>query len=272
MSSQFMSGSQDVNALDLETNQAVAASPKCVLIVDADNTLWDTNEVFARAQLRLLEGTERAAGRMCPATDRLEFVRSYDQAIAVKHHLHLKYPAQLLVAAVGAGLCGTDPAIAAEFVIGGRPLPHRLSEPQVCDVLAAYTHTLTETPALLPTVREALELARSRDMAVFVVTEGKLERQRRLLTEHGLAQLVVNAWEMPKTAAQFERLRQRFTQAEVVVIGDQLDRDIVPAHRAGCRTVFVPGRFKPRWDDKDSGAADHVASTLLEAVQWAAKR
>ena len=267
-----MSGNRNVNALDQEASQAVAASSRCVLIVDADNTLWDTNEVFARAQLRLLEGTEQAAGRMCPATDRLDFVRSYDQAIALKHHLHLKYPAQLLVAAIGAGLCGTDPAIAADLVIRGRPLPHKLSEPQVRDVLAAYAQTLTDIPALLPTVREALELARSRNMAVFVMTEGKLERQRRSLTEHGLAQFILSIWEMPKTVAQFERLRQRFIQAEVVVIGDQLDRDIVPAHRAGCRTVFVPGRFKPQWDDKDSQAADHVASTLLEAVQWAATR
>lgn len=267
-----MSGSQNVNAFDQGTSHTAAASPRYVLIVDADNTLWDTNEVFARAQLRLLEVTEQATGKMCPATDRLDFVRSYDQAIAVKHHLHLKYPAQLLVAAIGAGLCGTDPAIAAELVIRGRPLPHKLSGPQVRDVLAAYTQALTDIPALLPTVREALELARSRNMAVFVMTEGKLERQRQSLTEHGLAQLVASTWEMPKTSAQFERLRQRFAQSEVVVIGDQLDRDIVPAHRAGCKTVLVPGRFKPRWDDQDAQAADHVAPNLLEAVQWAATR
>jgi len=267
-----MSGSQNVNALDQEAHKAAAASPGYVLVVDADNTLWDTNEVFARAQLRLLEGAEQATGRMCPATDRLDFVRSYDQAIALKHHLHLSYPAQLLVAAIGAGLCGTDPAIAAELVIRGRSLPHKLSEPQVSDVLAAYSQALTDTPTLLSTVREALELARSREVAVFVMTEGKLERQRRSLTMHGLDHLVVSVWEMPKTAAQFERLRQRFTQAEVVVIGDQLDRDIVPAHRAGCKTVLVPGRFRPRWDDQDARVADHVASTLLEAVEWAATR
>jgi putative hydrolase of the HAD superfamily len=267
-----MSDSQGVNAADIEPHQPVAAAPKYVLIIDADNTLWDTNEVFARAQLRLLEGAEQAAGRMCPATDRLDFVRSYDQAIALKHHLHLKYPSQLLVAAIGAGLCGMDPDTAAESVIRGRPLPHQLSESQARDVQAAYTQTLSDTPALLPTVREALELARLRDLAVFVMTEGKLERQRHSLTEHDLTQLVLSAWEMPKTQAQFERLRQRFTQAEVVVIGDQLDRDIVPAHRAGCKTVLVPGGFRPRWGDQDAHAADHVAATLLEAVQWAATR
>lgn len=267
-----MSGSQYVNALNQEAHQAAPASPGYVLVVDADNTLWDTNEVFARAQLRLLEGTEQATGRICSATDRLDFVRSYDQEIALKHHLHLKYPPQLLVAAIGAGLCGTAPAIAAELVIRGRPLPHKLSEPGVNNVLAAYTQALTDTPALLPTVREALELARSREMPVFVMTEGKLERQRRSLTVHGLDQLVSSIWEMPKTVAQFERLRQRFTQAEVLVIGDQMDRDIAPAHSAGCKTVLVPGRFKPRWDDKDARVADHVASTLLEAVEWVATR
>ena len=267
-----MSGSQYSNALNQEAHQTAVTSPGYVLVVDADNTLWDTNEVFARAQLRLLEGTEQATGRMCSATDRLGFVRSYDQAIALKHHLHLKYPPQLLVAAIGAGLCGTAPAIAAELVIRGRPLPHTLTESKVSGVLAAYTQALTDVPALLPTVREALELACSRELSVFVMTEGKLERQRRSLAVHGLAQLVLSVWEMPKTVAQFERLRQRFTQTEVVVIGDQLDRDIVPAHSAGCKTVLVPGRFRPRWDDQDARVADHVASTLLEAVEWAATR
>lgn len=263
-----MSGSQCVSAVELKINRAFAGSPRCVLIVDADNTLWDTNEVFARAQLRLLEATEEAVGRMCSALDRLEFVRSYDQAIAAKHHRHLNYPAQLLVAAIGAGLCGMDPFSAAECVIRGRVLSHKLLEAQVGDVLAAYRHALTEIPALLPSVREAIELARSSDMAVFVMTEGKIDHQRRSLSEHGLAQFVLSIGEMRKTATQFERLRHRFKQAEVVVIGDQLDRDIVPARRAGCRTVLVPSRFKPRWNVEGSQAADHIASTLLEAVKW----
>lgn len=252
-------------------DSGVSLSSRPVLVIDADNTLWDTNEVFARAQLWLLELTEQSVGRMRPKGDRLAFVRAYDQAIAAKHHLHLKYPAQLLVAAIGAGLLGMEPDTAAESAIRGRLLGHALSEHQISDILAAYSQALSEVPALLPTVREGLEYAEANRMTVFVMTEGKLERQRRALVEHGLAPLIANVWEMTKATAQFERVRQRFAPADVVVIGDQVDRDIVPSHGAGCKTVLVPSRFQPQWGAaRDVQIADHVASTFLAAVQWVA--
>lgn len=253
-------------------DRGVSLPSGLVLVVDADNTLWDTNEVFAHAQLRLLELTEQSVGRAGPQGDRLAFVRAYDQAIAAKHHLHLKYPAQLLVAAIGAGLSGIEPDAAAESAIRGRLLGNALSEHQINDVLAAYSQALSEVPSLLPTVHEGLELARAQRMTVFVMTEGKLDRQRRALAEHGLDTLIASVWEMTKTTAQFERIRQRFAPGDVVVIGDQVDRDISPSHDAGCKTVLVPGRFQPRWGGaRDAQTADHVASTFLAAVEWVAR-
>ena len=71
-----------------------------VLLADADNTLWDTDSVFAEAQLVLLDETERVTRTRCATDDRLAFVRAYDQALASRHHLHLKYPPQMLVAAL----------------------------------------------------------------------------------------------------------------------------------------------------------------------------
>lgn len=242
-----------------------------VLVVDADNTLWDTNEVFARAQLRLLELTEHSVGRACPRGDRLTFVRAYDQAIAAKHHLHLKYPAQLLVSAIGAGLSGMEPDIAAESAIRGRLRGNSLSKHQIDGVLAAYSQALSDVPALLPTVREGLKLARAQGMTVYVMTEGRLDRQHRALAEHGLDTFITGVWEMTKTTSQFGRIRQRFAPVDVVVIGDQVDRDIGPSHDAGCKTVLVPGRFQPCWGGSpDAQTADHVAPTFLSAVEWVA--
>lgn len=267
-----MNDNPTVNALSGNAKESGVSVPNgLVLIIDADNTLWDTNEIFARAQLRLLELTEQSVGRSTAQRDRLAFVRAYDQAIAAKHHLHLRYPAQLLVAAIGAGLSGMEPDTAAESAIRGRFFRHSLSGQQISDILAAYSQALSEIPALLPTVREGLEFAAEKRMTVFVMTEGKLERQRRALEEHGLAPLISNVWEITKVTEQFERVRQRFAPARVVVIGDQVDRDIVPSHDAGCKTVLVPSRFQPQWGaEHDVQIADHVASTLFAAVHWVA--
>ena len=86
----------------------IAASQDAIVFLDADNTLWDTDGVFAQAQLKLLKGIENALGRSAPGEDRLDFVRQIDQAIAGRHHLGLRFPARLLVQAVAQALAGED--------------------------------------------------------------------------------------------------------------------------------------------------------------------
>ena len=49
--------------------------------------------------------------------------------------------------------------------------------------------------------------------------------------------------------------------AEVMVVGDSIDKDIVPARQAGCQTVWTKGLG---WtdDEPDATAADHVITDL----------
>lgn len=50
--------------------------------------------------------------------------------------------------------------------------------------------------------------------------------------------------------------------SEIVVIGDSYERDVSPAHEAGCRTVWLKGRsWKPH---SDSEVADFVILDILE--------
>lgn len=68
-----------------------------VVFVDADNTLWDADGVYAHAQLRLLKGVEDACDRVAAGANKLDFVREIDQAIAARHHRGLRYPCRLLI-------------------------------------------------------------------------------------------------------------------------------------------------------------------------------
>ena len=52
--------------------------PPATVFVDADNTLWDTDQVFADAQLGLLSAVETATGVACQVSDRLGYVRAID--------------------------------------------------------------------------------------------------------------------------------------------------------------------------------------------------
>ena len=55
----------------------MSKNPRIVIFTDADNTLWDTDAVYARGQLTVLEDVETAIGVRVPSKNRLEFVREY---------------------------------------------------------------------------------------------------------------------------------------------------------------------------------------------------
>jgi putative hydrolase of the HAD superfamily len=87
-----------------------------VFFVDADNTLWGTDAVFAEAQERLLDRVEEACAASANMPNRLHFIREVDQALAERHHLSLKYPPVLLAQALALALAGDPPDRAAVSV------------------------------------------------------------------------------------------------------------------------------------------------------------
>lgn len=237
-----------------------------VVLVDADNTLWDTDAVFREAQLLVLSLLEAQTQSTCKAPDRLAFIRAYDQALAQKHHLHLRYPPHLLVRSVEAGLAGLDPEVASQLAIAGQLSPSGLV---VDEIVADYLQALSSTPRLLEGVADGVRAAKVAGLRLFVMTEGRVEKQKALLELHGLTGAFEGVWEMTKERSQFNRVVTRFAESRVVVVGDQPDRDIVPAKAAGCSTVLIPSRFKPTWQTaSDRGAADHLASDFLDAATW----
>lgn len=240
-----------------------------VILSDADNTLWDTDALFATAQLQLLQNTERLIDVEAPVDDdqRLEWLRSYDQAIAALDHRHLRYPPVLLVRSLILGLSGLSPSQAASAVVRG-VIPEKLEIHKINAILEEFSTRLSSTPSLLPGVKEGLQRAKQLGLEVWILSEGAAHRQRSRVRVRGLAGLVHGIAEVSKNAEQFARQRRRFAPRPVYVIGDQPDRDIIPAHEAGCRTVLVPSRFKPQWHMKPQCVADRVETTFDRAIEW----
>jgi putative hydrolase of the HAD superfamily len=57
---------------------------------------------------------------------------------------------------------------------------------------------------------------------------------------------------------------------EVTVVGDSLEKDIIPAHEAGCRTVWLRGEgWMPASHKEDSApcVADRVIGSLDEILE-----
>lgn len=228
--------------------------------------------MFAEAQLKLLDEVESATDRRCSASDRLDFVRSYDQALAAKHHLHFRYPPIMLVFALTDGLAGVDSGAAAGAAITGSRLLRSPSVDIAEAIVGKYLGWLNRVPPLLPGVLEGLRLAGDSQLPVYVITEGKIEKQRKTVGHYNLEDRIAGIFEITKNLSSFDRLRQRFSPAQVIVIGDQPDRDIAPAQSAECTTVLVPSRFRPTWNVDAWNEASYVASDYQAAIAWAVER
>lgn len=237
-----------------------------ILLVDADNTLWDTDAVFAEAQVSMLADVAAALSVPMPQAQPLMFVRRFDQAIARADHRGLRYPPAMLVRALAAGLTGELPGDAAEAVVFGTREPI-LGDAMVKAIVGAYSALLDQLPPLLPGVSAGMVRLARHAIAPWVVTEGSAQRARTRVAAHNLVGLFAGVLEMTKHEAQFRRLVHRFSPHRVVIIGDQFDRDVDPAARAGCFTILVPSRFRPEWNDEaDWEGASAVCQDFEDAA------
>jgi putative hydrolase of the HAD superfamily len=238
------------------------------IYTDADNTLWDTNSVFADAQLEMLSSAESIAQRLAPKDDRLEYLRKYDQAIAARHHSGLRYPPALLIRALVLALDGLSSDLAAAQVAASGAIPSAAE----LSAISQYQITLAKTPPLLPGVAGGLEMAVANDASVYIVTEGSIELARERAKALAIDQHISGILSAGKTRELYSRLKEKVAPRLAVMIGDQPDRDIRPAHTAGLTTVLLRSRFRPDWhSDKDAALADAVFDTFDMAITWILK-
>lgn len=235
------------------------------VFVDADNTLWDTDGVFATAQLNLLSAIEKDIGRNCTESDRLAFVRRADQAIAERHHAGLRYPPRLLVNALADALLGEGTERAARLALTGSGVVHIVNEGAV-PMVEAYFADLGRPPALRPGVEAGLLALQDAGCIVLIVTEGAQAKVERTAERLGLGGHFTRIVEGAKRPDLYRRiLRLTKTPDRAFMVGDQLDRDIAPAKAAGLDTIYFPGGFVPRWSPAvDKVRPDHVIASFSD--------
>jgi putative hydrolase of the HAD superfamily len=233
------------------------------IYTDADNTLWDTDSVYQAAQCALLEQIEHLEGHATNTQDRLAFVREYDQAIATLHHEHLRYPVELLAHALLLGLRRISSSEAANRVIREGGLP------EMEQAVNRFVGMLKTLPPLLPGVLDGIQLAVGNGLKFYVVTEGPQDRMIGSLREHGLLGYINQVLSATKTVALYKRLKSLAGTGSVAMIGDQLDRDVLPAREACLTAIWIPSAFRPKWIDRnESVKASFVAKDFLAAIRW----
>ncbi len=222
------------------------------LFTDADNTLWDTNAVFKHAQLLLMREVLKVVkpAHHSHESDALGYLRTIDQKIAAGHPDRLSYPPKLLARGLALALLGNSTDDAVKKVLRFTRLDSKLDRP-----VEHYLNALLEIPSLRPGVSKTIPVA-STLAKITVVTEGDLNRCRLLLEKHNLEKFVTEIISGNKDRQLFANLASRYTTHKLIMVGDQLDRDIEPPKLAGFFTVWFPGGFSPYWLTGAGSSAD----------------
>jgi FMN phosphatase YigB (HAD superfamily) len=224
-----------------------------VVFVDADNTLWNTNRVYADAQLRLLKDVERPVGQQVTTDDRLGWLRQIDQALAEQHRASLRYPPRLLAKAAALVLKGKDVSTAVQVALSRTSPEVQLNDSPARQIEANFLGGLQQPPGLRKGVRSGLQMLHEAGCAIVVLTENSRRKVLLLLEHYGLVSFITRVIEARKESQLFERMVALTKgSARAYMIGDQLDRDIAPAKAAGLTTIFFPGGFQPKWQPAES--------------------
>ena len=234
--------------------------------VDADNTLWDTDSVFAEAQLSLLSKLESTTGIEVAEGDKLNYIRQIDQEIARLHGFDLKYPVEILVRAVEVSLLGEDPRTAAKIAVESQ------FDIATLDIYGSYAKWFLEeisnnVPKLRPGVKEGLRKIADQFGKIVIFTEGRERTCWSNLKYHGVDAFVEDVILCKKGVEFYTSFVERNKHAylKFIMIGDQLDRDIVYAKAAGFVTIYFPGGFLPYWVDiSDKHSFDYEIINFLE--------
>jgi len=237
-----------------------------LVFVDADNTLWDTNAVYATAQLHLLARIEGYVGTVAKASDRLGFVRAVDQCLAEKHHRQLRYPVRLLIRALEHALSGLSPERAARLAWSRASDQGGLTALEMAQLESEFSSGLSVTPRARRGVRRGLSALRQRNCRVVVLTEGSLARVKANAAALAIDPYLERVVEVKKEQTTLVRIHRALGAPEnVIMVGDQLERDIRPAQLAGFTTVYFPGMFRPRWErTTDDITPDFVIHSFTE--------
>ena len=97
--------------------------------------------------------------------------------------------------------------------------------------------------------------------ALTVVTETSAERCGALLEAHDLKTHVLRIVAGRKSPDLYRTLRG---ERQGVMIGDQLDRDVLYSREAGYETVYFPGNFVPFWIGDLDVTADYVIESYAD--------
>lgn len=234
-----------------------------ILVIDGDNTLWDTNGVFEKAQRWLLRSLRKARPRDL-TTLSFEQLRKVDDLLIQESGRH-EYDFELLVLALLFLQKGSTEKDSVSFALSElRGHPDSADAKLAAKISQVFRLKLQEIPSLLPSVNRSLKkLLRLKTrykgrLALILLSEGDETRIRPTLEYHfgksevfdvlktvkrksvdALCDVQVQGSKVLKSESGCSRV-----QSQLMVVGDSIESDIVPGNLVGAITIYIPGGYR----------------------------
>lgn len=246
---------------------------KGVVVFDADNTLWDTHEVFQNARRALL-GCFSGTSAVSDEESGLKLLRALDRELALRTSA-FEYDARRLAAAARFCLdegCEISDAVDRSLRISNS-MHHSVERAYrvYTDALARPARLYSDTHESLAHLRDAHE-----QLSIVLFSEGEMGRIqgtlqchddqcRRFFDEVVIRTKSVESWSAVKEAG-LRHLRMLDEDAPVcLLVGDSLTRDVAFGKQAGFVTVYKHSSFFGKEVPKTKEECpDYTISTLGE--------
>jgi putative hydrolase of the HAD superfamily len=234
-----------------------------ILVIDGDNTLWDTNGVFEKAQRWLLRSLRRARPRD-PETLSFEQLRQVDDLLIQESGCH-EYDFRLLVLSLLSLQKGSTEKDSVSFALSElRGHPDSVDAKLAAKISQVFRLKLQEIPSLLPSVNHSFKkLLRLKthykgQLALILLSEGNETRIKPILECHFGKSEVFDVIQIVECKSvdmlrdvqiQGSKVLESESgcsqiQSQLVVVGDSIKSDIVPGNLVGAITIYIPGGYK----------------------------
>ena len=226
-----------------------------ILIVDGDNTLWDTNAVFENAQLNMLRNLVKENLNIDPETE-FSRLREFDD-ILVKYYNKHEYDFSVLALSLYLFYKGLErdkaiqracEAFEKKLDIEGMDFAIKCGN--------KFKEELRKFPPVFKDIKKTLETLKQHNCVIILSSEGDKERVRRIIKYYSMERYFDHILNGRKSVEQFKEARKIGKQIwhvrypedkktpKIIVIGDLLDRDIQFGNLIGAITVYKPGGYK----------------------------
>ncbi|MBE0466308.1 MAG: HAD hydrolase-like protein [Candidatus Desulforudis sp.] len=219
-----------------------------IYIIDADNTLWDTNAVFFGAQTKMIRTLQENGFRL-DAETALQAMRTLDLEISVNLD-NFEYDFSRLACALLLLDQGLREDETVRLVCAPDP-PAAVRETARHAATRFYAHIDANHPRLFPGVFETLAALRAQGNTLVLHSEGLHNRILQTLDFYELKPLFDNLVLERKSTESFLRARSGGESlfkattgrnpGHCIVVGDSPKRDIRFGNLIGATTVFKPG-------------------------------